>query len=429
MHDHNEIEEAWLSCCLQDPEHIDKGVGAGLTNNHFKHRPHGELWRLLCELRLSGTTCDANGVVSAAVQRGVAERAGGVAGILGMEGKVSSPAITGAAMLPALLDLHAKREIWTRCATVTEQLKSGAGNLEEIRPLLDEAAQYCTGQSRAPARTVDDLDRELEAQIAAAKENKPRTDLIGWGLSKLDKYMDPIGPHEYVLICARPSVGKSSMLANLALTALRNKQRVCVFTLETSDTSVYRQMVAQSAGVNMKRIQDWFPTDHERVKKVRDAIRDSKRFMVFDRDMTLEAITSRCRLLATTFKPNLVILDYLGLVSTDGDNIYQRVSKVSKAMIPLRKTLGCALVVGQQLNRGSQAENREPTLADLRDSGQLEEDAHRVVMLHWKDSRLLDQETRQYKILQPKCRDGVTTAVDGIEFHAPTTRWREAIAP
>jgi replicative DNA helicase len=95
-------------------------------------------------------------------------------------------------------------------------------------------------------------------------------------------------------------------------------------------------------------------------------------------------------------------------------------------MIPLRKALGCALVVGQQLNRASEAQEREPTLGDLRDSGQLEEDAHRCVMLHWKDSNILDREIRAYRILQPKLRDGRTTSVDGIEFNAPTTTWREA---
>jgi replicative DNA helicase len=73
-----------------------------------------------------------------------------------------------------------------------------------------------------------------------------------------------------------------------------------------------------------------------------------------------------------------------------------------------------------------ETDTKEPTLSDLRDSGQLEEDSHRVVMLHWTESQHLDQETRPYKILQPKFRDGPTTAVSGINFHAPTTRWAEA---
>jgi replicative DNA helicase len=216
------------------------------------------------------------------------------------------------------------------------------------------------------------------------------------------------------------------MLAFLAGANIMQGKRVAFFTLETSDKAVVQQMAAQLAGVRLDIMNQWMPDQFRAFNAARAKLKDSKRLLVFDRDMSLDAITARCRLLAGSFKPDLVILDYLGLVASNGRTPYERVSLVSKAMIPLRKALGCALVVGQQLNRSAEAQEREPTLGDLRDSGQLEEDAHRCVMLHWKDSGYLDREIRSYKILQPKLRDGRTTAVDGIEFDAPTTRWREA---
>ena len=156
-------------------------------------------------------------------------------------------------------------------------------------------------------------------------------------------------------------------------------------------------------------------------------IRGSKRLLIYDRDLTLDAIESRARLLASNFKPDAAFGDYLGLVRSKGKDIYERVSTVSKAMIPLRKSLDCPVIFGQQLKR-QENERSEPTLGELRDSGQLEEDAARVVMPHWTESQYLDQQHRPYKFLQPKLRDGPTTAVNGITFHAPTTTWREEAA-
>jgi len=186
-------------------------------------------------------------------------------------------------------------------------------------------------------------------------------------------------------------------------------------------------MACQYAKVNWQKRAEWMPDEYKRFNEARTFIRGTNRLLIYDKDLTLDAIESRSRLLASSFKPDVVIGDYLGLVRTKGKDIYERVSNASKAMIPLRKALDCPLVFGQQLKR-SENEKEEPTLGALRDSGQLEEDASRVVMLHWTDGQFLDQEHRPYKILQPKFRDGPTTAVSGITFHAPTTRFYETPA-
>jgi len=94
--------------------------------------------------------------------------------------------------------------------------------------------------------------------------------------------------------------------------------------------------------------------------------------------------------------------------------------------------LGCPLIVASQLNRkyssdpkGNKTEDKasEPTSEALRDSGHCEQDAHRIVFLHWRNSHQLDVTTRDYALLQTKCRDGVVTSINNITFHAPTTRF------
>jgi replicative DNA helicase len=416
------IERDYLAACRLDNTIIDAAIQAGLTTGMFASHVCQNQWQLMLAMRLSGTEVSDASLYAEAHKRGLLASLGGVDGII--SGTAAST-LGAATQLEAILDLHAKRESWKLLHKAVEHLESNTADMAEIQRLAGAVAAMSSGQ-RGVQRSVADIDQEIEADVKAAQEGKTGGPMITWGLPKLDKYLCPIERHEYVLVCGRPSRGKSSMLTHIAGTNLMQGKRIAYFTLETSDKAVVRQMAAQMARVNLKQMGTWMPQHFTTFKKAREAIRDSGRLMVFDRDMTLEAIEARCRLLATSYKPDAVVLDYLGLVGTKGKSIYERVSTASKAMIPLRKVLGCPLIVGQQLNRAAEAQEREPSLSDLRDSGQLEVDAARVVMLHWKDSRYLDQETRAYKVLQPKMRDGPTTAVDGIEFHAPTTTWREA---
>jgi replicative DNA helicase len=323
-----------------------------------------------------------------------------------------------------ILDVHAKRQAYKLLAGAVEHLKEGGGDLGEVRGILEKATAVCAGQSNLH-RGIDDIDRDIEENLKEIEEGREMTGAISWGIPKLDKFLRPIKRNEYCLVCARPSRGKTSMLTHLAGYNLSHGKRVVFFNLEDADTEIVVKMAAQMARVC---VSDWASTtndDRARFRTYKDKIVKSKKFMVFDRDTTLEAIQTRCRLLVQSFKPELVVIDYLGCLRIPGKSLYESVSAVSKAMPPLRKLLGCPLVVGQQLKR-LENEQAEPGLQDLRDSGQLEEDAARAVMLHWKDPTKLDLDYRDYTILQPKYRFGPTTAVSGITFHAPTTTFREA---
>jgi replicative DNA helicase len=420
----DQLEADFLGSIRIDNEIIDKALQAGLTPEHFADAANREQWKLAVSMRTEGAEVSDAGLYAKGHSLGLLDRLGGMERLL----KTGTGSSLGyEQQLAALLDVYAKREAYKLLKRAVDGLAKQSLELGELRELADGVTTLCAGK-QSVQRSIADIDAEIEADVKAAQEGKTGEEgSLTWGLKKLDTFLRPIRRHEYVLVCARPSRGKSSMLSWLAGANLGQGKRVAYFTLETSDKAVVQQMAGQLAGVRLDSMPQWMPDQFRAFNKARASLRDSKRLMVFDRDMSLDAIIARCRLLAGSFKPDLVVLDYLGLVATSGRSPYERVSLVSKAMIPLRKALQCPLVVGQQLNRAAESQEREPTLGDLRDSGQLEEDAHRCVMLHWKDSQFLDKETRAYKILQPKLRDGRTTAVDGIEFHAPTTSWREAI--
>jgi len=425
MPTYEEQESNLLGMAMLDGAIIDTAIQAGFKADCLSSSANREQWRFLCELRMHGKSTSIEVVVAeAARDKPRLERMGGVAAICAHP---QSTTLHAAATISSLLEIYAKRQGWLLLTRATDGLKSGAVNLAEAKELAENAATVFAGERRV-SRSLDDIDAEIEQQIKDAQAGKKDEGLIYWGIPKMDKFMLPIQRHEYVLLCARPSRGKSSMLIHLAGHNLKRGKKVVIWTLETSDKAVFLQMAAQYAKVNIQAMHEWMPDEYKRFNEARAYIRGSKRLLIYDKDLTLDAIESRARLLANSYKPDLVIGDYLGLVRTKGRDIYERVSTASKAMIPLRKALDCPVVFGQQLKR-AENERDEPNLSSLRDSGQLEEDASRVVMPHWTESQYLDQEHRPYKILQPKFRDGPTTAVSGIMFHAPTTRFYEQVNP
>lgn len=148
------------------------------------------------------------------------------------------------------------------------------------------------------------------------------------------------------------------------------------------------------------------------------------RLMIFDNVLTLESILAHGRMLAVSFQPDVVFLDYLNIIGVSSDGQYEKMTKVSKAMIPFRKSLGCALVAAAQLNRGPEKDERRPQRTDLRDSGSLEEDAHRLIAIWRKPGQALDHTHFESEILQLKLRDGPVAGIRAM-FQANITRFFE----
>ena len=220
-------------------------------------------------------------------------------------------------------------------------------------------------------------------------------------------------------------------MTQLAQCNLYRGLRVAYFTLETSSRAVVLQMASQRAQINLRFIS---MESMEKQKLLKAEIEALKKMplLIFERDLSLDQIEARCQLLAATWKPDLVIIDYLGLIKTTDGNAYERMSKLSKAMIPLKKSLGCAMIVAAQLNRGNEREDRPPSRTDFRDTGSIEEDAHRVLAIHRpsKDDSGVTQgcDRKEYlqELYQLKNRDGPLHQTR-LTFFSPHTRFTEKL--
>lgn len=417
-----DAEQSLLSCCYIDPGVIDRAVEAGISDQHFKTADLLAQWKILLALRTERRDCDTSSVFAEAEKTGKIQACGGIDRIV--EASQFSPtSLNSRAVIDHMVSTHARREIYRRSTRITSICTDG-GDLEEIVKLNEEIGGVTVGKkvqhrplSEIGDSVLADARERMAGSLAKGKE-------VLTGLSGFDRLATSIERHEYALICARTSHGKSSLMAQMAHLNHSLGVKVVYYTLETSDSSVLSQMAAQYAGVYPKQLAEEMPEDQKKYMAEVEKLKGSNRLLIFDRILRLEELQAHARILSASYKPDVVFLDYLNLVGCKSKDSYEHMGVVSKAMIPLRKALDCPLIAGAQLNRGPEKDDRRPERTDLRDSGSLEEDAHRIIAIWRKPKQPLDNQYFDSELLQLKLRDGPLCAVD-LKYYARTRKFFE----
>ena len=422
------IERSFLARCFNEPEWIDRAVSRGVNDKCFTQIRRREIWRQLVGFRTSGQPCTPENIQydSKWPKAAAAEL---IAEVLDCT-NIESTAIFASRNLDDLLWKYRLSTVGPAISDLQLRIERG-DEKEDIVRAITKMPDLVADDMHVERKLTDIVKEAQEWARAKAAGIKTNSVEVLTGIQSFDKYATPIQPHEYVVVCARTSVGKSSLMAQMAGHNLNRGLRVAYFTIESSDRSVIQQIAAQQAGVNLRFFHGELQDRQTKYFSCLEQLAE-KPLLVFDNDTTLAKIESRCRVLAQSFKPDVVFLDYMNIISNGISESYEKMSSISEAMIPLKKSLGCALIAGAQLNRGNEREDRRPERMDLRDSGSLEEDAHRIIALHRpkKDRNGIEQELDRvlvdYELLQMKCRDGPLAAVK-VKFNAPHTFLSEDI--
>jgi replicative DNA helicase len=414
-------EQIYLGSCLLEPTLIDRGVQDGIKADHFANADRQVIWRSILGLHMEGKPIDINALY---LDLG---KACPVAEIIACE-KAAPTQANGKKALKKIIEQHNIAQLRPALNDLLSKIDDAAP-YKDIESALDGIPAILrenTTLEHTLTEIVQDATNWALEQLSGKIDN---SNLVITGLPHFDSAITPIQSHEYVVVGARTSTGKTSFMTQVAGVNVERGLKVAYFTIETSARSIVLQMAAQRTGVNLRLLH------HEMSDKQKKFTQEIARIgkqplIIFERDLSLEAIESRCRLLAASFKPDLVLIDYMGLISIKGEGSYERMSKLSKAMIHIRKSLGCALIVAAQLNRGNEKDDRPPTRTDFRDTGSIEEDAHRILCLHRpsKDDSGMDQGydkvIYQQEIYQLKLRDG-PLCHGRVNFIARHTKFEE----
>lgn len=246
---------------------------------------------------------------------------------------------------------------------------------------------------------------------------------IRTSIDDLDSMTFGLKPSEFILLAARPGMGKSSMALLLSdYAACKQGSRVLFFSLEMSNDETVDRLLVQKSKINSGSFNDPVnrtiePHEISRIGPEASEVANSD-LHLYDDIFTIEGITSKCRAMHQEKPVDLIVVDYLQLITSKsaakyGGNRTQEVGDYSRALKMLAMTLNASVVALSQLNREVEKRpDKRPLMADLRESGSLEQDANKILMLYIDE---VYNEQTQYRgvaeIIVRKNRGGSTGTV------------------
>ncbi len=351
-----------------------------LEGTDFVTHANELVWDTILALHTDGHGVDPITVAAHMGHVGTLKRAGGHLHLHDLVAAVTTT--TNAAWHARIVrEAAAKRRIVEAGTRVTQLATAGEGTAQDLATTAQAelAAAYRPDPSAAKTSIGDLLDDAIDAI------ETDTTTGIPWPWLDARDVLNPATPGQFILIAARPSVGKSVACVDVARGALARGVTTVVHTLEMSATEVIHRVLAAEARVPLDHIQrnTLTPDEWSRIAQARAALADAPLHIVDTPAVGFADIAASI----TRFHPGMLLVDHLGLVALNPKvDPRQGLEELSKALKILAKSAGIPIVAASQLNRGpEQRHDRVPLLSDLRNSGSLEQDADVVVLLHRPD--------------------------------------------
>lgn len=385
---HNlEAEESVLGACLISREAIANVLEA-ITADDFYKPAHSEIFSAILQLYGAGEPVDAVTLAEELRRRGTLETLGGKPYLHTLVSSVPSPGsathyarIVGEhALLRRLID--ASQEISDLAFSVPEDVEEAVDQAEN---LVYQVSQRRVSDDFRPLR---DLLHENMELVEKLYERGSSITGLATGFTELDSITAGFQPANLIIIAARPSQGKSSLSLSIAQNvAVTDKVPVVIFSLEMSKMELVQRLICSEARVDSNRLRrgalqdsDWPKLSHALGRLAEAPI-----FIDDTANVTIMEIRAKCRRMASKFGLGLVIVDYLQLMTAlrRTENRVQEVSEISRSLKILARELNVPVVAVSQLSRNLEYRaDKRPMLADLRDSGSLEQDSDLVLFIY-----------------------------------------------
>ncbi len=310
---------------------------------------------------------------------------------------------------------------------------------EDADAILDNAEssifELADDRIRAGLIGVKDLVRDNWTRIEKVFMGGRQITGLATGYPELDRETAGLQPSELIILAARPSMGKTALALNIAENvAVRNRQTVAVFSLEMSKESLLLRLLASHAHVDAHKFRTGFVKhdDWAKVAVSLNELADAPLWIDDSASASVLEMAAKARRLARDKNLALVVVDYLQLVTARGrfGNRNEEVSSISRALKAMAKELKVPVLVLSQLTRGPEKDKRDPQLADLRESGAIEQDADVVLFINRPDffnKEAPEEERNKTKLIIGKQRNGPTGVLHFV-FNNRFTRF-EVAAP
>lgn len=297
---------------------------------------------------------------------------------------------------------------------------------DDVTEILDHTEKNVFGllqqaSGREEFVPIDKVVLNTLDAIEEAASSAGRVTGIATGFTDLDYKLSGLHPSELIIVAARPAMGKTAFVLNLAeYIALHSQSTIAMFSLEMSKEQLVKRMLSMNSKVDSQKIRTGNLEDEDWGKLVDSVRRLGNSNLVIDDSsgITASEIHSKCRRLKMEKGLDLVIIDYLQLMSGGGkrrgDSRQQEISDISRALKVMARDLNVPVIALSQLSRAvEQRPDKKPMLSDLRESGAIEQDADMVMFLYREEYYKPDSEKKgQAELIIAKQRSGPTGTVE-----------------
>lgn len=263
-------------------------------------------------------------------------------------------------------------------------------------------------------RGINDL---LKAAIDAIDHRMRSKELPGLstGFADLDAITMGLQPSDLVVIAGRPSMGKTAISMNIALNVAQRGGNVLVFSAESTGSSLTDRLLAAASEIPLSRIKkgDLLEDDWVKLEKGARMLKDKGLTINDVSGIHIERLTAICRKRNRIKQLDLIVVDYLQLLTCRAESETVRVANISKALKKVAKQTGAPVIAVAQLNRAVEKQaNKRPTMGDLKQSGQIEQDAD-LILLMYRDEYYNEDSPHKgiAEVIIAKQRDGETGTV------------------
>lgn len=414
-----EAEQSLLGAMLLSLEATSEIIEK-IKAEDFYREAHRLIFNAISKLFLNGEPADPITVAAELQQSGQLEKAGGKEYLLNLVNIVPT-----AANAPYYAEILQKLAVFRSLILAATKIASlGYEAPEDVEQAIDKAESliFDVSKKRISEKFFHLHDLLTENWELMDKLAKSHTDITGLptGFTDLDHYTSGLQPSDLIIVAARPAMGKTSLTLGIAKNvALLTQKAVAIFSLEMSKLQITQRLLSLEAMVESQRLRNPAKlTDAESQRLVTATGRLSKIPIFIDdsANITIMEIRAKTRRLASKHNLGLIIVDYLQLIQgrSRAENRQQEISEISRSLKILGRELSVPVIAVSQLSRAveTRSEDKRPRLADLRESGAIEQDAD-VVLFIYRDERY-NQETEDKglaEIIIGKHRNGPTGTI------------------
>ena len=384
---HNaEAEQTVLASCMIDHIAVEKVVNL-LSYDDFYYEANKEIYDSIKQIHMQNIPVDAVTVFEELKKRGKIDYVGGFEYLATLTENI----ITSKNVEAYCNIIREKSTLRKLISASQEIIEKGYKEDDDVQKIIELAEQRIFSISQN--RSINSFSEIKEILMTVFNQLEERAKSGGGitglttGYTDLDRMTSGLQKSDLILLAARPSMGKTALALNIAMNVVKNGASVALFSLEMSKEQYVQRIISQESMVDSTKLRTGSLDDDDwtRLINTMSLISNCKIYIDDTPSVSLFEMMSKCRRLKIEKGLDLIVVDYLQLMSDGGrtDNRQQEISNISRGLKALARELNCPVLALSQLSRAPELRNdHRPVMSDLRESGAIEQDADVVMMLY-----------------------------------------------